>query len=104
MSYMMNESTEWSEWSACSLLVVHSGQRITIYSETTQTYDILWSTEEYTDSSGFQTMDFRAVNEEGKTVDCNLTHVIRKDPVSEELHLYLRLPTFTIAYALAEIE
>lgn len=104
ISTLTPPSTTYSEWQPCSLLVVHNKQRVTVYSETTQTYDILSSTEEYKDADGYDTIDFTAINEDGIRVECNFTHLVKTDPKVDEVHLYIRLPTFTICYALSDIE
>jgi hypothetical protein len=103
MSSIVPPSTTYSEWQPCSLLVVHNKQRVTIYSETTQTYDILSSTDEYKDTNGYDTIDFTAINEDGTRVECSFTHVVKTEPKTDELHLYIKLPTFTICYALEDI-
>ena len=104
MSSMVHPSTTWSEWQPCSLLVVHNEQRVTIYSEVTQTYDILSSTDEYKDVNGYDTIDFTAINEDGTKVECNMTHVLTKNPDRDEMHFYIMLPKFTICYSLEDIE
>ena len=102
VSTLTPPSTTYGDWEPCSLLVVHNNQRVTVYSKITQTYDILSSSEQYKDENGYDSIDFSAINEDGTRVECNFTHIVKTDV--NEVHLYIKLPDFTVCYSLEDIE
>lgn len=59
--------TDWSEWKEANILIVIDAQqeRITIYSETLQTFDIIQDEGDSVSDSGDPTMNFYCVDENG---------------------------------------
>ena len=75
--------TDWSEWKAVSILIVIDGQqdRITIYSQTTQTFDIIEDEGESLSDKGDPTMNFYCVDENG--TKCRIRIVKRSDSTTQ---------------------
>jgi len=57
--------TDWSDWESANILVVIDDDRVTIYSKTTQEYDIIQVLDDYVDGDGDHTYPFRAVDQDG---------------------------------------
>ena len=59
--------TEWSDWKEANILIVVDSQqdRITIYSETTQTFDIIQDEGESLSDRGDPTLNYYCVDENG---------------------------------------
>ncbi len=75
--------TDWSEWREVNILIVIDGQqdRITIYSETTQTFDIIEDEGESLSDKGDPTMNFYCVDENG--TKCRIRIVKRSDSTTQ---------------------
>lgn len=69
--------TDWSEWKEANILIVIDGQqeRITIYTETIQTFDIIEDEGESLSDKGDPTMNFYCVDENG--IKCRIRIVKR---------------------------
>ena len=93
---------EWGEWKAINMAVVIDAEanRITVYSQDTQTYDIIYAFNEETSADGSQTWAFQCVNEEGK--QCNVRLINRRDGEEFQKQLYIDLKWFTVCYNLSD--
>ena len=71
--------SDWSDWEGCSILVVVDvdGDRITIYSQTPQEYDIYDSEYEESDGEGGTIQTFHSVDANG--LRCDVRIRITKD-------------------------
>ena len=102
MAYKVIENekqTEWSEWMDCELLVTIDieGDRIKIYSNEIQIYDVYDHEEEEPDGDGGASQLFYCVDAKGKK--CELRFRLDADA---ELQLYIEYPDLKIVYNLDE--
>jgi len=90
----------WSPWSDINILIVIDGtkQRITIYSATTQTYDILSDEGESLSDRGDKTRTYACVDESGAR--CNIRFVKR----TTTMQLYADFSNVILCYNIKEIE
>jgi peptidoglycan/xylan/chitin deacetylase (PgdA/CDA1 family) len=79
--------TDWTDWSNCNVLIVFdkTKDRITIYSNETQEYDIITSHDGYYDSVGDYVWLLEAIDKNG--MKCKLRVVTRK--LSDRVELYV---------------
>jgi len=93
---------DWSEWKAINMAVVINSEskRITVYSQETQTYDIIYAYDGETSANGTETWRLQCVNEEGK--QCNVRLINRRDGEEFQKQLYIDLTWFTVCYNLSD--
>ena len=75
--------TDWSEWREANILIVIDAQqeRITIYSETLQTFDIIQDEGETLSDKGDPTLNYYCVDENG--TKCRIRIVKRNDSTTQ---------------------
>ena len=91
--------TEWSDWQESSMLVVinFNNDRISIYSNEIQEYDVVENLDSYDDDSGGSNIKFLCVNEEG--LRCHIRLRVLSDGSKQ---LYVDFNDFMYVYNLIE--
>ncbi len=85
--------SEWSDWEYCRILVVFHTDRINIYSNKTQEYDIYDSLGESYDNDGGTTTTFKCIDADG--LRCDVRRRIQSDG---EWQLYVDYSDFMFVY------
>ena len=87
--------SDWSNWNDCSILVVvnTSNDRVNIYSNTPQEYDIYNYGEEEYDKDGGTTTTFNCIDDNG--VRCDMRIRIQSDGQAQ---MYIDYSNFMIVY------
>ncbi len=75
--------TDWSQWKEANILIVIDGQqeRITIYTETTQTFDIIENEGQSTSDKGDPTLNYYCIDENGTR--CRIRIIKRDDSTTQ---------------------
>jgi hypothetical protein len=75
--------TDWSAWKEANILIVIDGQqeRITIYTETTQTFDIIENEGQSTSDKGDPTLNYYCIDENGTR--CRIRIIKRDDSTTQ---------------------
>lgn len=70
--------SDWSEWDDCNILVVIDSdrERITIYSNSTQEFDIIEAEDSYVDSDGDEVLKFTCIDAEG--LRCGIRFILKQ--------------------------
>lgn len=85
--------TDWSDWTECNILVVIKNDRVNIYSNTPQEYDIYDSQDAISDGEGGTVMTFKCVDKEGERCDIRIRIL-----ASESVQLYVDYSNFMFVY------
>ena len=85
--------TEWSQWEDCNILVVIKRDRVNIYSQTPQEYDIYYYGAEEIDRSGGKVTTYKCIDSNGSKCDMRLR--IQTDG---QIQLYVDYSDFMFVY------
>ena len=83
----------WSDWYDCNVLVVIKNDRVNIYSNTPQEYDIYDSQEAVSDGEGGSSMTFKCVDNDGNRCDIRI-----RISATERVQLYVDYSDFMFVY------
>lgn len=95
---MKLQGGSWSDWEDSEMLIVIKDDRVTIYSNEQQEYDIVRSYDVYTDSDGDNVLKFKCVDQDGDL--CHLRVISRQ---SGTVQLYIDFSNVSWVYNVRKI-
>lgn len=100
---MKSSSGEWGEWKKSDMLLIIdlTSQRITIYSDKVQKYDIAKMSDKFSDKDGDTNFNFTCVDQDGDY--CTLTHCFCESQNGKE-QLYVRFSSLLWVYYLRKLD